>query len=82
MHNSFLLETRGVLQEKIKNVCGIFETPTSVALVKGRFTYLDQLFSLWKVSSKSTLKTLISFYKYFVVFKIHDRYQLVITSGI
>jgi hypothetical protein len=82
MHNKFLLETCVVLQEKIKNIGGIFEAPASMALAKGHFTYLDQLFTLWKVSSKSTLKTLINFYKYFVVFRIHDRYQLVITSGI
>jgi hypothetical protein len=55
MHNRFLLETCGVLQEKIKNVCGIFETPTSMALVKGRFTYLDQLFTLWRVSVATPL---------------------------
>jgi hypothetical protein len=81
MHNRFLLETRGVLQEKIKNVGGIFEALASMALAKGHFTYLDQLFTMEGVS-KSTLKTLINFYKYYVVFRIHDTYQLVITSGI
>jgi hypothetical protein len=57
MHNRYLLETHGVPQEKIKNVGGIFEAPASVALSKGHFTYLDQLFTLWKVSSKYTKDT-------------------------
>jgi hypothetical protein len=52
MHNRYLLETHGVPQEKIKNVGGSFEAPASVALSKGDFTYLDQLFTLWKVSSE------------------------------
>jgi hypothetical protein len=78
MHNRFLLKTCGVLQEKIKNVGGIFEAPASMALVKGHFTYLDQLFTLWKVSSKYTKDT----DKFLQVLGIHDRYQLVITFGI
>jgi hypothetical protein len=78
MHNRYLSETHGVPQEKIKNVGGIFEAPAFVALSKGHFTYLDQLFTLWKVSSKYTNK----FLQVFVVFRIHDRYQLVITSGV
>jgi hypothetical protein len=65
MHNRFLLETRGVLQEKIKNVGGIFEAPASMALAKGHFTYLDQLFTLWKVSSKKYPKDTDKFLQVF-----------------
>jgi hypothetical protein len=64
MHNRYLLETHGVPQEKIKNVGGSFEAPASVALSKGDFTYLDQLFTLWKVSSEYTKDT----YKFLQVF--------------
>jgi hypothetical protein len=42
---------------EIKNVGGVFEAPASVALSKGHFTYLDQLFTLWNVSSKYTKET-------------------------
>ncbi len=57
MHNRYPLESHGVPQEKIKNVGGTFEPPASVALSKGYFTYLDQLFALWKVSFKYTKET-------------------------